>query len=136
VPAPPADVLLERLAEIAEPGGEIERKRMMIIVNPYATTVSDRLRHLVVYALQGRYDVTAIDTEARVVQYAPVFKDATFLYNQKGRQSRAGVADCEDELRWVVRLALLRCGIALPDNAIGTRCKDPRRWLCRQGHMQ
>src|SRR5436305_1719469 len=28
---------------------------MMIIVNPYATTVSDRLRNLVVYALQGRY---------------------------------------------------------------------------------
>lgn len=38
---------------------------MLIIVNPYATTVSDRLRNLVVYALQGRYDVTAIDTEAR-----------------------------------------------------------------------
>src|SRR3954451_18686890 len=38
---------------------------MMIIVNPYATTVSDRLRNLVVYALQGRYEVTAIDTEAK-----------------------------------------------------------------------
>jgi diacylglycerol kinase family enzyme len=38
---------------------------MLIIVNPYATTVSDRLRHLVVYALQGRYDVTAVDTEAK-----------------------------------------------------------------------
>jgi len=42
-----------------------ERKRMLVIVNPYATTVSDRLRNLVVYALQGRYDVHAIDTEAR-----------------------------------------------------------------------
>ena len=30
---------------------------MLVIVNPYATTVSDRLRNLVVYALQGRYDV-------------------------------------------------------------------------------
>ncbi len=38
---------------------------MLIIVNPYATTVSDRLRNLVVYALQGRYDVEAISTEAR-----------------------------------------------------------------------
>src|SRR4051812_49609997 len=38
---------------------------MLVIVNPYATTVSDRLRNLVVYALQGRYDVDAIDTEAR-----------------------------------------------------------------------
>ena len=36
---------------------------MLIIVNPYATTVSDRLKHLVVYALQGRYDVEAIDTQ-------------------------------------------------------------------------
>ena len=61
----PADALLERLAESAELGSEIERKRMMIIVNPYATTVSDRLRNLVVYALQGRYEVTAIDTERR-----------------------------------------------------------------------
>src|SRR4051794_15202414 len=38
---------------------------MLVIVNPYATTVSDRLRNLVVYALQGRYDVDAVDTEAR-----------------------------------------------------------------------
>jgi diacylglycerol kinase family enzyme len=38
---------------------------MLVIVNPYATTVSDRLKNLVVYALQGRYDVTAVDTEAR-----------------------------------------------------------------------
>src|ERR1700710_2321566 len=38
---------------------------MLVIVNPYATTVSDRLRNLVVYALQGRYEVDAVDTEAR-----------------------------------------------------------------------
>ncbi len=36
-----------------------------MIVNPYASTVSDRLRHLVVYALQGRFEVDAVDTEAR-----------------------------------------------------------------------
>jgi diacylglycerol kinase family enzyme len=41
------------------------KKRMLIIVNPYATTVSDGLRHLVVHALEGRYEVDAIDTEAR-----------------------------------------------------------------------
>jgi diacylglycerol kinase family enzyme len=40
-------------------------KRMLMIVNPYATTVSDRLKNLVVYALQGRYEVDAIDTQAR-----------------------------------------------------------------------
>jgi diacylglycerol kinase family enzyme len=38
---------------------------MLVIVNPYATTMSDRLKHLVVYALQGRYDVTAIDTQRK-----------------------------------------------------------------------
>src|SRR5580698_10192771 len=41
------------------------KKRMLIIVNPYATTVSDRLRNLVVYALQGRYEVEAVQTEAQ-----------------------------------------------------------------------
>jgi diacylglycerol kinase family enzyme len=38
---------------------------MLIIVNPYATTVSDRLKNLVVYALQGRYDVEAVSTRAQ-----------------------------------------------------------------------
>ena len=41
------------------------KKRMLIIVNPYATTVSDRLKNLVVYALQGRYEVEAVTTEAQ-----------------------------------------------------------------------
>jgi diacylglycerol kinase family enzyme len=40
-------------------------KRMLVVVNPYATTVSDRLKNLVVYALQGRYQVEAIDTQRR-----------------------------------------------------------------------
>ena len=38
---------------------------MLIIVNPYATTVSDRLKNLVVYALQGRYEVETVSTEAQ-----------------------------------------------------------------------
>jgi diacylglycerol kinase family enzyme len=48
-----------------EPEVPAVKRRMLIIVNPYATTVSDRLRHLVVYALQGRFEVDAVDTEAR-----------------------------------------------------------------------
>ncbi len=48
-----------------EPDVPAVKRRMLIIVNPYATTVSDRLRHLVVYALQGRFEVDAVDTEAR-----------------------------------------------------------------------
>ncbi len=48
-----------------QPIATATKRRMLIIVNPYATTVSDRLRHLVVYALQGRFEVDAVDTEAR-----------------------------------------------------------------------
>src|SRR3954452_886199 len=47
------------------PGKRGHKKRMLIIVNPVATTVSDRLRNLVVYALQGRYEVEAVSTEAQ-----------------------------------------------------------------------
>ena len=58
----------ERVATSQNGGGEPARprkKRMLIIVNPYATTVSDRLKNLVVYALQGRYEVEAVSTEAQ-----------------------------------------------------------------------
>ena len=51
------------LLEELEPA-TASKRRMLIIVNPYAATVSERLRHLVVYALQGRFDVDAVDTEA------------------------------------------------------------------------
>src|SRR4051795_779810 len=54
----------EQLAERVLPDRSPKR-RMLVIVNPYATTVSDRLRNLVVYALQGRYQVEAVDTERR-----------------------------------------------------------------------
>src|ERR1700742_2559027 len=43
---------------------DVPSRRMLVIVNPYATTVSDRLKNLVVYALRGRYDVHAVDTQA------------------------------------------------------------------------
>jgi diacylglycerol kinase family enzyme len=56
---------LEALGDAFAMNAVNERKRMLVIVNPYATTVSDRLRNLVVYALQGRYEVDAVDTEAR-----------------------------------------------------------------------
>jgi diacylglycerol kinase family enzyme len=54
---------LDRLGQVWSLDAPTQRRRMLIIVNPYATTVSERLRHLVVYALQGRYEVTAIDTQ-------------------------------------------------------------------------
>ena len=56
---------LERLGQEWALDAPTERRRMLIIVNPYATTVSVRLKNLVVYALQGRYEVTSVETKAR-----------------------------------------------------------------------
>jgi diacylglycerol kinase family enzyme len=56
---------VERLEAALGVGTSAPSKRMLIIVNPYATTVSDRLKNLVVYALRGSYQVDAIDTESR-----------------------------------------------------------------------
>ncbi len=57
---------LEPHAEIADSLSAPARpRRMLLIANPHATTMSDRLRHLVVAALQGRYEVEAIDTQRR-----------------------------------------------------------------------
>jgi diacylglycerol kinase family enzyme len=53
-----AEALAERLLSVRTP-----KKRMLVIVNPYASTVSDRLKNLVVHALESRYDVQAVDTE-------------------------------------------------------------------------
>jgi len=54
---------LERLGDALT--SRTPAKRMLIVVNPYATTVSDRLKSLVVYALRGRYEVEAVETERR-----------------------------------------------------------------------
>ena len=40
----------------------MEPKRLLVVVNPYATTVSEKLKSLVVYALQARYQVEAVET--------------------------------------------------------------------------
>src|ERR1700685_3943942 len=55
---------LARLEATLALGQSAPTRRMLIVVNPYATTVSDRLKNLVVYALRGRYEVDAIDTAA------------------------------------------------------------------------
>ncbi|MDX6643448.1 MAG: hypothetical protein QOD76_1410 [Solirubrobacteraceae bacterium] len=56
---------LERLASAHAEGTRAPSRRMLVIVNPYASTVSDRLKNLVVYALRGRYEVEALDTQGR-----------------------------------------------------------------------
>jgi diacylglycerol kinase family enzyme len=62
-----AESALERAEELAEHllPERSPKRRMLVIVNPYATTVSARLKSLVVYALQSRYSVEAVDTEQR-----------------------------------------------------------------------
>jgi diacylglycerol kinase family enzyme len=45
-------------------GPDAGRRRVRVIVNPYATSVSERLRGLVVHALRGRYDVDMTLTQA------------------------------------------------------------------------
>jgi diacylglycerol kinase family enzyme len=62
-----ADTALARAEKLAESllPERTPRRRMLVIVNPYATTVSDRLKSLVVYALQSRYAVEAVDTQER-----------------------------------------------------------------------
>jgi len=59
------ETVLERAEGLAEHllPERTPKRRMLVIVNPYATTVSDRLRNLVVYALGSRYAVEAIDTQ-------------------------------------------------------------------------
>jgi diacylglycerol kinase family enzyme len=54
-----------RLETFLGDAGEEQRKRLLMIVNPYASTVSDKLRNLVVSALRGVYEVDAVDTERR-----------------------------------------------------------------------
>jgi diacylglycerol kinase family enzyme len=39
--------------------------RMLLVVNPKATTVSDRLKNLISYALKSRYSVRPVETEAQ-----------------------------------------------------------------------
>jgi diacylglycerol kinase family enzyme len=48
-----------------QPAAMAPKRRMLLIVNPHAAAVSDRLRNLVVHALKGRFEVDAIDTRAR-----------------------------------------------------------------------
>jgi diacylglycerol kinase family enzyme len=63
----PIDAAPERLpvATPIAPRDGASKLRMFLIVNPRATTVSSRLKNLVVYALRGRYDVHAVETEGR-----------------------------------------------------------------------
>src|SRR5436309_2202967 len=64
---PPPQTALERAEQLAERvlSDRGPKRSMLVIVNPYASTVSDRLKNLVVYAVEGRYSVEAVGTTAR-----------------------------------------------------------------------
>jgi diacylglycerol kinase family enzyme len=55
---------LRRLDESLTLGRPAQRRRMLIVVNPRASTVSARLRNLVVSTLARRYEVQAVDTQS------------------------------------------------------------------------
>jgi diacylglycerol kinase family enzyme len=50
--------------EVDGPAAPELKRRMLMIVNPHATAVSAHLRDVVTYALRGRFEVDAVDTEA------------------------------------------------------------------------
>jgi diacylglycerol kinase family enzyme len=60
-----AEAAVERIFATLEPVEDADRRRALVIVNPFATTVSARLRNLVVHALSARYRVDAVDTQRR-----------------------------------------------------------------------
>jgi len=59
---PPATGITAAEPRASFPG---TKPRMLLIVNPFATTVSARMKNLVVYALRGRYDIEAVETQRR-----------------------------------------------------------------------
>ncbi len=54
---------MERMIGTLAPIAEAERRRALVVVNPHAAAVSDRLRNLVIYALAARYRVEAVETQ-------------------------------------------------------------------------
>jgi len=54
---------LERLGASLALRTQAPKRRMLVIVNPYATTVSERLKNLVVHALLARYRVQVAETQ-------------------------------------------------------------------------
>jgi diacylglycerol kinase family enzyme len=66
IPVTATDIDPETLLQHALAGDEVdEKRRLLLLVNPYATTVSDSLRTVVISALRGVYIVDAVDTERR-----------------------------------------------------------------------
>jgi diacylglycerol kinase family enzyme len=63
MPAAARVAALERLAESRPAPRRTGLRRMLLVANPHATTMSGRLKQLVVRALERGYEVDAVDTE-------------------------------------------------------------------------
>ncbi|HEY1775804.1 MAG TPA: diacylglycerol kinase family protein [Solirubrobacteraceae bacterium] len=59
------ETAVERIVATLEPIADAEKRAALVIVNPYATAVSPRLRSLVVDALGTRYAIEAVETKHR-----------------------------------------------------------------------
>ena len=59
------ETAVERVLATLAPIEAADRRRALVIVNPFATAVSDRLRNLVMHALAARYEVDAVETRSR-----------------------------------------------------------------------
>ncbi len=87
----------------ASPGS---RRRVLLIVNPHASTVSEHLRQLVLTALQARFEVDAVDTQAPghaielCRQAAPVGYDLVVALGGDGTVNEAanGLLGCDTPL--------------------------------------
>ena len=113
----------------ARRSGKPAKKRMLIIVNPYATTVSDRLKNLVVYALQGRYDVEAVSTEAQhhATEIGREAREGGYdivpSLGERDAERKADVAEADDSdfhATRVVRVRPVRQFVASTRNGFGT----------------
>jgi diacylglycerol kinase family enzyme len=58
------DAAAQRPDETLEPLEAAARRRALVIVNPHATRVSDRLRTLVLHALASRFAIDAVETQS------------------------------------------------------------------------
>jgi diacylglycerol kinase family enzyme len=59
------DAAAQRLIDTLEPIDPVERRRALVVVNPHAASVSDRLRTLVLHALASRFAIETVETQSR-----------------------------------------------------------------------
>ena len=56
---------LERLADTATVAAPAPLRRMLVVANPHATSMSPRIRQLVIDALRGRFKVETVETKRK-----------------------------------------------------------------------